>query len=156
MTDLELTPEVLAGLQKSLAGMTPAPWEATESNEEEERWMVGARGQLGGKGAIANASVLWYVAMIHNGAPGDTLATEEANARGIAALRNAARSLLEAAEERDRLLDVLMEVKLGLMISGRVSVKTACKIAEATDAESRRRDAAMKSPLAPKPEDTHA
>lgn len=64
---------------------TPGQWEAIKPKKEGKHWTVGARGVLGGKGAIAGALVLWNIAMIDNGAPGDTLDTEEANARLIAA-----------------------------------------------------------------------
>lgn len=64
---------------------TPGPWESIPPKTKGKHWKVGARGRLGGKGSTAGASVLWDLASIANGAPGDTLATEEANADLIAA-----------------------------------------------------------------------
>ncbi len=74
-----------AEAQKPGAGHTPGEWEAMPPKKIGKHWRVGANAKLGGNGAIGGASVLYYVATIDNGAPGDTLETEEANARLIAA-----------------------------------------------------------------------
>lgn len=73
---------------------TRGPWEAIKPSKVGKHWKVCARGRLGGEGSIAGASVLWNLAAINNGAPGDTLDTEEANACLIAA----APELLAACE----------------------------------------------------------
>ncbi len=79
----------------SEAKHTPGPWEAIPPKAKGKHWRIGARGKLGGKAdGMAGATVLWDVASIGNGSPGDTLATEEANARLIAAAPN----LLAACE----------------------------------------------------------
>lgn len=54
---------------------TPGEWVASKGTEDEdERWLVVTEGRLG-----------FHIAEIQNGAPGDTLQTEAANARLIAA-----------------------------------------------------------------------
>lgn len=79
---------------------TPGPWEAIPPKKTGKHWKVGAHGKLGGSGSAAGATALWFVAQIDNGAPGDTLETEGANARLIAAapdLLAAAKAMFELA-----------------------------------------------------------
>lgn len=78
-----------------MAEHTPGEWVAIPPNKVGKHWRVGVRGKLGGSGPVSGADVLWDLAVIGNGVPGDTLDTEEANARLIAA----APDLLAAARE---------------------------------------------------------
>ena len=53
---------------------TPGPWKALKGHDEDpERWIVVTDGKLN-----------YHIAVIENGAPGDTLETEGFNARMIA------------------------------------------------------------------------
>lgn len=59
-----------------MASHTPGPWAALKGTEDEsERWGV----------YQDTGPAKWHLATIENGAPGDTLKTEESNARLIAA-----------------------------------------------------------------------
>lgn len=87
-----------------MAEHTKGIWEAIKPAKSGKHWKVGANGVLGGKGPTAGAPVLFFVAMIDNGAPGDTLETEEANARLVAA----APDLLEALKEWVTFADRIM------------------------------------------------
>lgn len=69
-----------------------------------KHWKVGVRGTLAGH-PLAGKEVTWLIASIDNGAPGDTLDTEAANARLIAA----APTLLAAVEEALDTLTVAIE-----------------------------------------------
>lgn len=77
-----------------MAEHTPGPWEALPPAKLGKHWRVAQRGMLGGGGVLGSATAMWLIAVIENGAPGDTLETEEANARLIAA----APDLLAACE----------------------------------------------------------
>lgn len=80
---------------------TPAPWAVIEDSEEESRWLVCATGI---PPAYVDATKWkgWIVAEIHNGMPGDSLDTELANARLIAA----APGLLAGIKNLLRVLDL--------------------------------------------------
>jgi hypothetical protein len=76
-----------------MADPTPE-WEAVPPKKPRKNWMVAVRGPLGGKGSIGGACVLWDVATIHNGAPGNTLQTQEE----IAHIMAASKELLAACQ----------------------------------------------------------
>lgn len=77
---------------------TPGPFKAIQANcmdmddEDDTRWSV-----------VTNWPRQYFVATIENGAPGDTLRTEEANARLFAA----APDLLAACREAVRILETV-------------------------------------------------
>lgn len=65
---------------------TPGPWTASQGYDgEAKRWVVCS--DTGGKA--------WVVAMVLNGAPGDTLKTEKYTARLIAAAPDLLRELID-------------------------------------------------------------
>jgi len=66
---------------------TPGEWIADKPAKVGKHWKVMARGKLGGKirRGLTGAECLWHLATVANGAPGDTLETEAANARLFAA-----------------------------------------------------------------------
>jgi hypothetical protein len=70
---------------------TPGPWVALPPPEPGGHWAVCARGD---RPPPARGAVGWVVATVENGAAGDTLETEAANARLI----SAAPDLLRACE----------------------------------------------------------
>lgn len=73
---------------------TPGEFVALPPGKPGKRWRVAAKGRLGG-GSMAAAEVTWIVATIGNGAPGDTLETEGANARLFAASPDLLRELVD-------------------------------------------------------------
>ena len=76
------------------AAATPGRWLAAEV--EPNRW-----------GVVVDGPTQWLIAVIENGAPGDSLETEEANAKLVVALRNAAPGLLQLLEDaREGLLEI--------------------------------------------------
>jgi hypothetical protein len=81
-----------------MSGHTPGKWVAMKPSKVGKHWSVGAVGTLGGKSSMAGASVHWIICNIHNGAPGDTLDTEEANARLIAAAPDMYEALLHSRD----------------------------------------------------------
>lgn len=79
------------------SGHTPGPWSARKADEEDRtRWIV----------CVDGPKPFW-VATIENGAPGDTLETEAANARLIAA----APELLKAAKAAREVLTVMFRAR---------------------------------------------
>ncbi len=85
---------------------TPGKWVAEKGMPgEPDRWCVivetTLQGQDGG----------YIVAVIENGCPGDTLDTEEANARLIASAPQLAEDLARVTAERDRLREELSQYK---------------------------------------------
>lgn len=89
---------------------TPGPWEASRGiDKEPDRWVVTVVGPKP-----------WGVATIENGAPGDTLKTEEANARLFAA----APELLRELKHLVRLLEPL-ERDGGLNVPGLATLNGA-------------------------------
>lgn len=77
---------------------TPGPWKALKGAEfEPERWVV-----------VFDGEPEWLIATIENGAPGDTLDTEEATAHVIAA----APELLTASELALRVAEQWIESEL--------------------------------------------
>jgi hypothetical protein len=81
-------------MSKTATTHTPGEWEAMPPKKTGGRWKVGAKGEFGGKGSMSGMTAHWFLATIQNGRPGDTLETEEANARVMAA----APDLLEACQ----------------------------------------------------------
>jgi hypothetical protein len=88
-----------------MAGHTPGQWEAMAPKKIGKHWQVGARGTLGGASAMAGATAHWIIARIDNGAPGDTLKTEEANARLIAAAPDLLAVAVAAIEDYEWIID---------------------------------------------------
>lgn len=79
---------------------TPGPWIAsTGFEDEEDRWIVTVDG--------GDTGMNYVIAMIHNGAPGDTLETEEANARLFAAAPDLLAALKELTAALDEATDQL-------------------------------------------------
>ena len=104
---------------------TPGEWEAIPPAKKGKHWKVGAKGRLGGTGVTAGLPVLFFVAQIDNGAPDDTLKTEEANARIMAAAKN----LLAACEKMLARHKQALSIRKGLV--GYAGGKLAEEIAEA-------------------------
>jgi hypothetical protein len=64
---------------------TPGPWKASQGTEAEpERWTV-----------VAENGPPWWIAVVENGQPGDTLETEAATARLIAAAPEMVEELIQ-------------------------------------------------------------
>ena len=77
---------------------TPGDWEAVAPKKVGKHWSIYARGKLGGHGSTAGLSCLWHLASIGNGAPGDSLETEAANARLMAASKQMLQALKRARQ----------------------------------------------------------
>lgn len=92
MTPTDIDAEI-ERLRAAVDKMTPGEFEASSGFDgEPDRWIVTTVDTLRARD--------WVVAMIHNGAPGDTLKTEEANACGFAMLKNTALPLIDRLRAR--------------------------------------------------------
>lgn len=99
---------------------TPGMWEVIPPRKTGKHWRVAVRRTLHSpKSSHHGKPVQYFIALIHNGAPGDTLETEAANARLIAA----APDLLAALESLD--------LSFGRVQSDKVCAKIEAAIAKA-------------------------
>ena len=90
---------------------TPGPWVASQGTETEpERWTV-----------VAENGPPWWIAVVENGQPGDSLETEAATARLIAA----APELLEALIELVSMTEGLVSMDTGDLPQARAAIAKA-------------------------------
>jgi hypothetical protein len=90
---------------------TPGEWEAIAPKNVGKHWKVITNGLFGGnQGAISGAKVMWNLASIDNGAPGDTLETEGENARLFAASKKLLEALRMALSQMDDARTNLIEL----------------------------------------------
>lgn len=106
---------------------TPGKWIAIAPRKKGKHWSVCQVGSLGGKGAIGRMETYWKIVTVDNGAPGDTLDTEAANARLIAA----APDLLAACKQMIALGDLRNELSEEVKTVAAISAMDAMRIAVA-------------------------